>query len=96
MATVKGVNYTKVTSSPVDLILPRDMHGRVRVMYDTYEASAVALGSTVQLFKMPKDARVVDFKIWHDALGSGTTLALGDADDVDRLMVATASFVCGC
>ena len=64
MATVSGVNYTKQTNTPADMVLPRDSHGRVRVMYDTYEASSVASGSTIQLFKIPVDARVLDFKIW--------------------------------
>ena len=84
MATVTGVNYTKITTTPVDHILPRDAHGRVRVQYDTYEAAALADPSTIQLFKMPADARVIDFKVWHDALGSGTTLAFGDVADPDR------------
>ena len=95
MATVQGVNYTKVTTTPVEHILPRDAHGRVRVMYDTYEASSLADPSTIQLFKMPADARVIDFKIWHDALASSTTLAFGDADDPDRFMAAAASHVAG-
>jgi len=95
MATVSGVSYTKVTNTPVDLILPRDMHGRVRVMYDTYEASSLADPSTIQLFKMPKDARVIDFKIWHDALGGSTTLAFGDASDTDRFMAAASSASAG-
>ena len=95
MATVSGVNYTKITTTPVDHILPRDAHGRVRVMYDTYEASALADPSTIQLFKMPADARVIDFKIWHDALATSTTLALGDADDTDRFMAAASSASAG-
>ena len=95
MATVSGVNYTKITTTPVDHILPRDAHGRVRVMYDTYEASALADPSTIQLFKMPADARVIDFKIWHDALATSTTLALGDADDPDRFMAAASSASAG-
>ena len=95
MATVSGVNYTKVTTTPVDHILPRDAHGRVRVQYDTYEASSLADPSTIQLFKMPADARVIDFKIWHDALASSTTLAFGDADDPDRFMAAASSASAG-
>tara|TARA_R110000803_G_scaffold124857_1_gene192541 strand:- start:34 stop:456 length:423 start_codon:yes stop_codon:yes gene_type:complete len=91
MATVSGVNYTKQTNTPADMVLPRDSHGRVRVMYDTYEAASVAAGSTIQLFTIPENARVLDFKIWNDALGSSSTLAFGDAGDVDRLHAATAS-----
>ena len=60
-------------------------------MYDTYEAASVAAGSTIQLFTIPENARVLDFKIWNDALGSSSTLAFGDAGDVDRLHAATAS-----
>ena len=95
MATVSGVNYTKITAEPVEHILPRDAHGRVRVMYDSYEASSLASGSTIQLWKLPVDARVIDFKVWHDALGSSATLALGDAGDVDRLHAAAASSSAG-
>ena len=95
MATVSGVNYTKITAEPVEHILPRDAHGRVRVMYDSYEASSLASGSTIQLWKLPVDARVIDFKVWHDALGSSSTLALGDAGDVDRLHAAAASSSAG-
>jgi len=95
MATVSGVNYTKQSSTPADMVLPRDSHGRVRVMYDTYEASSLANPSTIQLFKIPIDARVIDFKIWHDALASSTTLAFGDADDPDRFMAAAASTSAG-
>ena len=95
MATVSGVNYTKQTSTPADLVLPRDSHGRVRIMYDTYEASALANPSTIQLFKIPIDARVIDWKIWHDALASSTTLAFGDAGDVDRLHAAASSASAG-
>ena len=47
------------------------------------------------MFKLPVDARVIDFKIWHDALASSTTLALGDADDPDRFMAAAASHAAG-
>jgi len=95
MATVQGVNYTKQTSTPVTPVLPRDSQGRVRVLYDTYEASSLASGSTIQLFKIPVDARVVDFKVWHDALGTSTTLSMGDTADIDRLMVSTASSSAG-
>ena len=95
MATVSGVNYTKVTTTPVDHILPRDAHGRIRVQYDTYEASSLADPSTIQLFKLPIDARVIDFKIWHDALGGSSTLAFGDAADPDRFHAAASSASAG-
>jgi hypothetical protein len=91
MTAAKGVNYTLQTNTPVDLLLPIDSHGRVRVLYDTYEAAALASGSTIGLFTIPKGARVVDFAVWCDALGASSTLAMGDTSDADRLMVATSS-----
>ena len=47
------------------------------------------------MFKIPIDARVIDWKIWHDALGGSTTLAFGDAGDVDRLHAAASSSSAG-
>jgi hypothetical protein len=47
MASVSGVNYTLQTNTPVDLVLPIDSAGRVRLLYDTYEAAALATASTI-------------------------------------------------
>ena len=44
MADVKGVNYTNYDSSPRAMVESAQWGGRMRVMYDTYTATA-ALGN---------------------------------------------------
>lgn len=90
MAAVYGVNYTKTTNTPRDMIDAREWHGRLRVQYDSYEAAALASGSTIAVAKLPAGTHVVGWMLQTDALGSGVTLALGDSGDADRLMAATS------
>ena len=95
MATVKGVNYTLMTAVPVDHVLPDIADGRVRFMYDTYEASSLGAGSVIQLFRVLDNWRILDWKIWHDALGGSSTLDLGDVADPNRYNTAEDSSSAG-
>lgn len=68
-------------------------HGRQYVAYGEYEAAALTTGSTVQMVRLPAGAKVLDGKLWFDGDGgSGSgTFSVGDASDVDRLMLATVT-----
>ena len=45
MATVYGVNFTKYDQNvPKEMVNVSENGGRMRVIYDTYEASALAKG----------------------------------------------------
>lgn len=61
----------------------------------TYEASATAANSIINLFKLPKGAFIHNFFVAFDDLGSSITIDIGDAGDGDRyvdgLDVATAA-----
>lgn len=61
----------------------------------TYEASATAANTVINLFKLPKNVVVQNFVVAHDDLGTSVTLDIGDAGDTDRyvdgLDVATAA-----
>ena len=102
MATVKAVNYTKgdnpYGSNQVDVNL---QYGKVRFIYDTYEAASLADASVIKVARLPKGAVVLPNSfIVHDALGSGVTLALGDDDDTDsadadRYLEATSAASAG-
>ena len=72
----------------------RDMHGRVIPIYFTFTiGSASNIGDTYKLFTLPKGWSVAEIRATTDGLGAsagaGVTVAIGDADDVDRLMKAT-------
>ena len=40
MASVKSVNYTKITADPIEKVDSEVLGGKIRVSYDNYEASS--------------------------------------------------------
>ena len=50
----------------------------------TYEASAAAANTVINLFKLPKDVVIQNFVVAFDALGTGTSMDIGDAGDADK------------
>ena len=94
MGTLYGVNrthYNTATSAGSHITDPGTSKGKIISMQDTYEASAAAVGDVIQMgYLLPKGARVVAVTLMTDALGSSVTLAVGDAEDADRYITATA------
>lgn len=86
MSTVLGVNATKAADpSPDNLLTHGALGGNVKVMIDQYEAASLAANDLIQIGKaLPTGARIVGISVIHDALGSGVTFDVGDADTVDR------------
>ncbi len=100
MATVYGVNATKMQSpigSTTDRIIDSGFNkGQVCSMYDTYEASALAAASVIEMCdKLPKGAIVTKILLLTDDLGTSVTIDIGDSADDDRYAsavdVATAA-----
>ena len=89
MANFYGVNITNLDASPAVLPDADDWHGKVRVQHDQYEAASLAAGSVVYVARLPAGARVVNWTVKADALGSSVTLKLGDTADDDRYLGAT-------
>lgn len=67
----------------------------LHVITTTYEASSAAANTVINLFKLPKGVVIQNFVVTFDDLGTGVTIDIGDAGDVDRyvdgLDVATAA-----
>lgn len=93
MATVYGVNKTKARtpeSASSNIVDYGQMKGKLRVMYDSYEASSTASGTIIEMSdKLPKNCIVLNVILWSDALGAGVTLKVGDYEDDDRYITAT-------
>lgn len=94
MAVVKSTTYEAQQAGKVALsqgVADASLH----VITTTYEASAAASGTVINLFKLQKNAVVQNFVVAHDDLGTSVTLDIGDAGDTDRyvdgLDVATAA-----
>lgn len=92
MATVYGVNRTLKNTGAVNTIEPELQGGRVKWLYDEYEASALATGSTIELFgqDLPAEARIVDWIIDHDKLAD-VSLIFGTSADIDEFMTSTSA-----
>ena len=95
-----SIQYAKTQSTPSVKLNTNELAGRVRVAFAEYEASAEQ--STITMFTIPNGARLLSAAVSHDALGSSTTLSVGnaaytDADgtavalDVDAYKAAAAS-----
>jgi len=95
MASVKGVNFTNITADPVVNADSGEWSGKLRVQYDTYEASSLAAASDISVARLPKGAKVYDIVVHFDALGSGTSLKVGDSSDDDRYIAATVTTSAG-
>lgn len=68
--------------------------GATRILYDTYEASGEAIGSKILLGqKLGRSAVIHDVKVYNDALGASSTLAVyvRNNDDASEDLLATAA-----
>ena len=89
MASVKGTNFTNITADPIVKIDSGEWSGKMRVQYDTYEASSLASGSDISIARLPKGAKVYDIVVHFDALGSAT-ISVGDSGAAARYIAATS------
>jgi len=92
MAAVKGVNTTKFDAGPSgdNAIDQGFVNADIEVWSDSYEASALAIASTIDIAELPAGAKVHRIDVYHDALGAAT-LDVGDNDDTDRYTTAAKS-----
>jgi hypothetical protein len=95
MASVKGVNFTNITATPVVKADSSEWHGNLRVQYDSYEASSLANGSDISVARLPKGAKVYEVIVHHDALNTSVTLSVGDAASATRYIGATSAATAG-
>lgn len=91
MSKVLGVNATKAAAGFIGAnILDQGQRAGINVMFDTYEASALATASTITMgTKIPVGATIVDVIFQWDDMGSTVTFKAGDAADDDRYVVAS-------
>tara|TARA_B100000131_G_C17829053_1_gene496902 strand:- start:4 stop:525 length:522 start_codon:yes stop_codon:yes gene_type:complete len=103
MATTYGNNKRKSVASvtnPTEMVNVAESGGRMRVMYDTYEAeggsptdanNTGANGTIVVIGTLPKGARIWNIILQADALGSSVTLSAGYAAHTNSSTGASVS-----
>ena len=89
MANNNTTKITNITAEPSVNVNAAEAHGRMRVWYDTFEASSTAASDTITFARMPKGATIWEVKVMADALGASVTIKVGDASDDDRFITAT-------
>lgn len=77
MATVYSAQRTNSRATPVVMNKTNEFGGSVRVAHGTYEASALASGDVIEMFRLPDGARILSGSLAHDAMGASTTLSVG-------------------
>ena len=92
MASVKGVNYTNITATPIVKADSEVAGGKIRVSYDSYEASSLASGSDITIGRVPTNATIIDVVLKCDALGGSSTLKVGDSGDDDRYLAVVGTW----
>jgi hypothetical protein len=97
MANKYGTTYTKtLTPTPANKVDATTWGGRVRYIYDVYEAAAVAQGDVIYLAKLPKGAVILpQSQLVYDALGSSSALAVGYGTTPAALLASTATTSAG-
>jgi len=89
MANNNTTKVTNITADPAVNVDAAEAHGRMRVWYDSFEASSTASADTITFARMPKGATIWQVRVVADALGSSVTIKVGDASDDDRFITAT-------
>ena len=92
MASVKSVNNTLTTATPIVQLDSEVSGGKLRVANDSYEAASLGSGSDITMMTIPKDATIIDVILKCDALGGSSTLIVGDAADDNRYLAAVGTW----
>ena len=93
MATVYGVNFTKFDQNvPKEQVNVAEHGARLRIQYDTYEASSLSAADVVKMARMPKGSRVWQVILVTDDLSGSGTLQVGDSSDPNRFITES---ICG-
>lgn len=82
MTVYSNVRTDLTQDDPTEFVKANQLGGNLRVAHATFEASSQA-ADTIEMFSLPNGARIVSGRLCHDALGSGTTLAVGHAAYTD-------------
>lgn len=83
MSEVNSTTYAAQAAGKLSLsagIISASVHSATT----EYEASALSANDVINLFALPIGAVILDIIVDFDDLGTGTSLDVGDSNDVDR------------
>ena len=87
-----SVQYAKTQDTPSVKLDTNELHGRVRIAYADYTAAGAQ--ETINMFKLPNGARIIEGRVNHAQLAaSNTTLSIGHAAYVNAAGTTVAADV---
>ena len=87
-----SVQYAKTQDTPSVKLDTNELHGRVRIAYADYTAAGAQ--ETINMFKLPNGARIIEGRVNHAQLaGSTVTLSIGHAEYVNSAGTTVAADV---
>ena len=91
MTTIKGVFRTlQDTPNIANRMAPGLFDGRVKIMYDYYEADAIDIADIIEMGpELPVGAKIIDMILDTDDLTGGSKLQVGDYESTARYISAT-------
>jgi len=96
MVTYKGALKTIADVATADHTNAPGSDALLKVKYDTYEATSIAVGSIIQIgTKLPLGAVVFEVILGYDVLGSNSSLSVGDTEVAARYITNTATTSAG-
>lgn len=94
MANKDSALYAKLHTNKY-LGLPTDHGGRAYPLVFAHTVASDAQNDTINLCVIPAGAMVVGLDVANEALGTSTTLSIGDEGNATRYMAATAVTAAG-
>jgi len=80
MATLYSTQKTKWSQNvPSEKIDTNEQSGRMRIAFADVTLASAQIGDVVQMVNLPNGARIIDGYLTTAALGSSTTLSVGNA-----------------
>ncbi len=97
MPNYKSDQVTNLDSIPVVYPHANELYGRVRRSYFSYTtpAGGLALNDTIELTKVPKNARLLGGLCVHGAMGGTGQVELGDGTTSDKYLLAASVVAAG-
>lgn len=91
MAAVDTSVYAAQVAGTPNGIEPQALNGRVRIAYATHNTTTTAIsnGDTLNLFTLPKGARILALRFDFGAMGASATATIGDSGSATRYLGST-------
>tara|TARA_R110000787_G_C13115138_1_gene414122 strand:- start:49 stop:501 length:453 start_codon:yes stop_codon:yes gene_type:complete len=84
-----STQYAKTLATPSVKLVTTELTGKIRIAYADFTFASTAVGS-VNMFKIPNNARLISGRVYGAGIGTSVTLSVGFAAHTTSAGVAVA------